>query len=93
MGLPLELLDGSDSNNPHGPRDSPERIRVLFQKKKERILDEQSTHIYHEKDMGKKKGGFTEKIPGKYDKAAWNYPALLFIKHGLVHNLDPHTVL
>lgn len=92
MGLPLELLDGSDSNNPHGPRDSPERIRVLFQKKKERILDEQSTPIYHEKDMGKKKGGFTEKIHGKYDKAAWNYPALLFIKHGLVHNLDPHTV-
>lgn len=80
-------------NNPHGPRDSPKRIRVLFQKKEERILDEQSTCVYHEKDMGKKKGGFTEKIHGKCDKAAWNYLALLFIKHGLVHNLDPHTVL
>ena len=66
---------------------------MLFQKKEERILVEQSTCVYHEKDMGKKKGGFTEKIQGKCDKAAWNYPALLFIKHGLGHNLDPHTAL
>ena len=68
--MPLELQDGSDPNNLHGPRDSQRRIRVLFQKKEEWMLDEQSTCVCYEKDVGKKKGGFTEKIHGKCDKAA-----------------------
>lgn len=82
---------GSIPNNPHGQRDSQKRIRMLFQKEEEWLLDGQS-QVCYEKDMGKRERKFTEEIHGKCDEAAWNYPSLMFIKHLLIHHLDPCTV-
>ena len=48
-------------NNPHGPRDSERRIKGLFQKKEEWILDELNQQVSAMKRIREKRKGNSQK--------------------------------